>query len=163
MIDFAMLALLLVAAPIGIWVAWSDVATMKIPNRAVVAAIVGFAVIGAAVLPFGDYLWRWLQFAVVLAIGFGMTIARAMGAGDAKFGAAMALFVAPEHAAEFMMLLSAVLLAAFATHRAARAMPAVRGAFPTWESWERKDFPMGLALGAALIFYLALGAVSGAA
>jgi prepilin peptidase CpaA len=73
----------------------------------------------------------------------------------------MALFVAPEHAAQFMMLLSAVVLAAFVTHRAARAMPAVRGAFPTWESWNRQDFPMGLALGAALIFYLALGAVIG--
>ncbi len=162
MIDIAMLALFVAAAPIALWVAWSDVATMKIPNRAVVAAIAAFAVVGLAVLPFDDYLWRWLQFAAVLALGFALTVARAMGAGDAKFGAAMALFVAPEHAAQFLMLLSAVLVAAFATHRAARALPAVRGAFPDWESWNRPEFPMGLALGAALIFYLGLGAVVGA-
>jgi prepilin peptidase CpaA len=61
----------------------------------------------------------------------------------------------------FLMLFSAVLLAAFATHRGMRAVPAVRGALPAWESWERKDFPMGLALGASLMFYLALSAVYG--
>lgn len=159
-IDFATLVLFLAAAPIGVWVAWSDVSTMKIPNKAVLAAMAAFAVIGIAILPFEDYLWRWLQFAIVLAIGFLLNLARAMGAGDAKFGAAMALFIAPEHAGVFLMLLSAVAIVAFVTHRAARAVPAVRGAFPSWESWDRSDFPMGLALGGALIAYLGLATLS---
>jgi len=59
------------------------------------------------------------------------------------------------------VLFAAVLIAAYATHRAARAVPAVRGAFPDWESWARRDFPMGLALGGTLIFYLLLGAIFG--
>lgn len=159
-IDFAALVLFLAAVPISLWVAWSDVATMKIPNKAVLAAMGAFAVIGLAVLPFEAYLWRWAQFAIVLALGFVLNLARAMGAGDAKFGAAMALFVAPEHVGLFLMLLSAVAIAAFVTHRAARSVPAVRGAFPTWESWHRSDFPMGLALGGALIAYLALATFS---
>jgi prepilin peptidase CpaA len=159
-IDVAMLALFLAVAPIALWVAWSDVATMKIPNRAVLAAMAAFAVVGLAVLPFDAYLWRWAQFGIVLALGFVLNMARAMGAGDAKFGAAMALFIAPEHVGLFLMLLSAVVLASFVTHRTARAVPAVRGAFPTWESWHRTDFPMGLPLGGTLVAYLGLAALS---
>ena len=33
---------------------------------------------------------------------------------------------------------------------------------PDWESWDRtRDFPMGLALGPALVIYLGLGALYG--
>lgn len=150
------------AVPICIWVAWSDMATMKIPNKAVVALFVVFAVVGLGTLSFGDYLWRYVHLVAVLAVGFLLNIVRAVGAGDAKFAAAMAPFVDPADLQRVLMLFAAVVLAALLTHRTARAMPAVRGAFPGWESWTRKDFPMGLALGAALIFYLALGAVFGA-
>lgn len=146
------------AAPIGVWVAWNDMAFMKIPNKAVVALFAVFVVVGLLALPFQDYLWRYLQFAAILALGFVLNMIRAVGAGDAKFAAAMAPFVDPGDAGLFMILFSGVLLAAFATHRAARAMAAVRSALPHWESWSRRDFPMGLALGGALIIYLALGA-----
>jgi prepilin peptidase CpaA len=150
------------AVPIGIWVAWNDMAFMKIPNKAVMALFVVFAVVGLVALPFTDYLWRYAQLATVLAIGFVLNMARAVGAGDAKFAAAMAPFVDPGDLRILLVLFTAVLIAAFATHRAARAVPAVRGAFPGWESWTRRDFPMGLALGGTLIFYLLLGAVLGA-
>jgi prepilin peptidase CpaA len=150
------------ALPIGIWVAWNDMAFMKIPNKAVMALFVVFAVVGLVALPFTDYLWRYAQLAAVLAIGFVLNMARAVGAGDAKFAAAMAPFVDPGDLRILLVLFTAVLIAAFATHRAARAVPAVRGAFPAWESWTRRDFPMGLALGGTLIFYLLLGAVLGA-
>jgi prepilin peptidase CpaA len=73
----------------------------------------------------------------------------------------MAPFIDPGDARVVLVLYAAVLLAAFTTHRAARAVPAIRTAFPAWESWSRRDFPMGLALGGTLIFYLALGAVFG--
>ena len=149
------------AVPIGIWVAWNDMAFMKIPNKAVMTLFVVFAVVGLIALPFQDYLWRYVQLVAVLAIGFVLNMARALGAGDAKFAAAMAPLVDPGDLRVLLVLFAAVLLAAFATHRAARAMPAVRGAFPGWESWTRRDFPMGLALGGTLIFYLLLGAVYG--
>jgi prepilin peptidase CpaA len=150
------------AVPIGIWVAWNDMAFMKIPNKAVMALFVVFAVVGLVALPFTDYLWRYVQLAAVLAIGFVLNMARAVGAGDAKFAAAMAPFVDPGDLRILLVLFTAALISAFATHRAARAVPAVRGAFPAWESWTRGDFPMGLALGATLIFYLLLGVVLGA-
>jgi prepilin peptidase CpaA len=149
------------AVPIGIWVAWNDMAFMKIPNKAVLALFAAFVVIGLVALPFDTYLWRYAQFAGVLALGFLLNIVRALGAGDAKFAAAMAPFVDPGDARVVLVLFAAVLLAAFVTHRAARALPAMRAAFPTWESWTRSDFPMGLALGGTLIFYLLLGIVFG--
>lgn len=143
--------------PIGIWVAWNDMARMKIPNVAVMTLIVVFVVTGPFVLPLTDYLWRYLHLAVVLVAGFLLNMVRAMGAGDAKFGAAMAPFVALEDVTDFVFLLTAVLIAAFVTHRSARALPAVRAAAPGWESWQRRDFPMGLALGTALVLYLVIG------
>jgi prepilin peptidase CpaA len=149
------------AGPIGIWVAWNDMAFMKIPNRAVVALFAVFVVVGLLALPFEDYLWRYVQFAGVLALGFALNAARAVGAGDAKFAAAMAPLVDPGDARVVLVLFAAVLIAAFVTHRAARAIPAMRAAFPAWESWSRKDFPMGLALGGTLIFYLLLGIAFG--
>lgn len=149
------------AIPIGVWVAWNDMAFMKIPNKAVVALFGVFVVVGLLALPVEEYFWRFAQLAAVLAIGFVLNLARAIGAGDAKFAAAMAPFIDPGDIRVFLILFAAVLLAAFATHRSARAAPAVRRAFPEWESWVRGEFPMGLALGASLIFYLVLGAAFG--
>ena len=149
------------AALIGVWVAWNDMAFMKIPNKAVMALFVVFAAVGLVALPFDDYLWRYVQLAVVLAVGFVLSSLRALGAGDAKFAAAMAPFIDMGDLQLFLVLFAAVLVAAFATHRTMRAVPAVRSAFPGWESWERRDFPMGLALGTGLTFYLALGALYG--
>lgn len=149
------------AVPIGIWVAWSDMAFMKIPNKAVIALFAVFVIVGLIALPFETYLWRYLQLVVVLGAGFVLNMARAVGAGDAKFAAAMAPFFAPGDFRLALVLFSAVLIGAFVTHRAARALPAMRRAFPAWESWSRKDFPMGLALGGTLIFYLLLGVAYG--
>ncbi len=144
--------------PIGLWVAWNDMAFMKIPNKAVVALLAVFVLIGIFALPVADYLWRYLHFAAILALGFVLNLARAVGAGDAKFAAAMAPFVDPGDVGRFLFLLAGVLIAAFVTHRLARATPRMRTAFPNWESWTRRDFPMGLALGGALIIYVVLGA-----
>lgn len=149
------------ATPIAIWVAWSDMARMKIPNRAVLALVAVFALVGLIALPLETWAWRWLHLALVLVLGFVASSARLLGAGDAKFAAAMAPFVAPQDLVLFLYLFAAVLLAAFAVHRLARALPALRARMPDWESWTHKDFPMGLALGAALVFYLAIGALYG--
>ena len=148
--------------PIAIWVAWSDMATMKIPNKAVLALMIVFVIVGLIALPFAAYPWRFLHFAVVLALGFVMNAAGLLGAGDAKFAAAMAPFVALGDLSFFFYLFAPVVLAAFITHRFVRKMPSVRAKFPNWESWERKDFPLGLALGPGLVFYLLAGAIWGA-
>lgn len=159
----AALALFPLAAVISLWVAWSDMKFMRIPNVAVLALFGVFLIIGPFVLPFGEWLWRWVHMVVILVIGFGLSTVRMIGAGDAKFSAAMAPFIAFSDLGEFLFLLAATMIGAFFTHRVARRIPAVRRASPDWESWERKkDFPMGLALGASLILYLAMAALRGA-
>ncbi|MCV6593605.1 MAG: prepilin peptidase [Silicimonas sp.] len=139
--------------PITIWVSWSDMATMKIPNKAVLALMVVFAVVGLITLPFGDYLWRWSHFAVVLVVGFVLSAVGAVGAGDAKYAAAMAPFIALSDLGFFCFLLGATILGAFTLHRIARAS-AIRARFDHWESWTHRAFPMGFALAPALMFYL---------
>ena len=150
-----------VAVPIALWVAWSDMRAMRIPNLAVMALLAGYAVVGLFVLPLEVWAWGWAHFAIVLVAGFVLNIAGLIGAGDAKFAAAMAPFVAAADVLTMLPLFAAVLLAAFVTHRAARAVPAVRGLTPNWESWQRRDFPMGLALAGALVLYLGIAAGGG--
>ncbi len=154
----AALVFFLATLPVAFWVAWSDMARMKIPNAAVVALVALFLVLGPFLLPLADWGWRWLHLAVVLVIGFVMNMGGLVGAGDAKFAAAMAPFVALSDAAWFLVLFAAVLLAAFATHRGFRAVPAARRLAADWQSWNRADFPMGLALAGSLSLYLGLAA-----
>jgi len=149
-------------AVVSAWVAWSDMRAMRIPNAAVLALLGIYLVLGPFLLPLAAWGWGWVHFGVVLAAGFLLTIARLIGAGDAKFAAAMAPFIASGDVAVFMLLFAAVLLAAFLTHRVARATPSLRGLAPHWDSWNRNDFPMGLALGGALVVYLSVAALQGA-
>jgi prepilin peptidase CpaA len=135
-------------------------ASMKIPNKAVAAQLVVFAVIGLIALPFVDYLWRYAHFGVVLAIGFVLSTLGLVGAGDAKYAAVMAPFVAQEDWYPFMFLLGATIIAAFVVHRAVKAS-ALRERFPHWESWTRREFPMGFALAPALILYLLIPLITG--
>lgn len=144
-------------APICIWVAWSDLKFMKIRNTSVLALIVVFAVVGLIALPFDEYLWRYVHLVVVLVAGFIANALRVMGAGDAKFGAAMAPFIALPDVGPFFFLMAVVMIASLATHRMFRAMKGFRARTTDWESWSVSKFPMGFALGSALAFYLFLG------
>ena len=147
--------------PIAIWVAWSDLSSMKIPNKAVLAALIVFVVIGPFALPFEEYLWRFTHFAAILALGFVLTAIGLFGAGDSKFMSAMAPFIALADAYTFLFLLLPTILGAFAVHRLAKRVPWLRERTQGWESWERRDFPMGFALAPSLIFYLLLGLFNG--
>lgn len=158
----AALWLMLAALPIAAWVIWTDLSTMRIPNKAVVALIGVYAVVGVLVLPFPVWAWSWLNLAVVLAAGFLLSLTGGFGAGDAKFAAAMAPFIAPGDAVPFMFILSAMAIATFLAHRIARQIPAITAATPGWTSWQRRDFPFGVALAPSLVLYLALAGIHGA-
>ena len=151
-----------VGLAVGLWVAWSDMKFMKIPNLAVLALAAAFVVIGPVALPFDIYLWRLGHLPLVLAVGFVMNVTGLVGAGDAKFAAAMAPYFATGDLRLLIALASAILLGAFVAHRGLGFVPAFRRAAGDWQSWQRKDFPMGLALSGALIFYLALAVRYGA-
>ncbi|PZR00546.1 MAG: hypothetical protein DI533_08300 [Cereibacter sphaeroides] len=139
--------------PIAVWVSWSDMKFMKIPNKAVVALTAVFFVIGLLALPIDVWAWRWTHLAVVLVIGFLATVAGMIGAGDAKFAAAMAPFFALQDMRFVLALFAAAIIGAFVSHRTARAIGPVRSATADWVSWTNKKFPMGLALSGTLVFY----------
>ena len=157
----AALWLMIGALPVAGWVVWSDLKTMCIPNLAVLALIGVYAIIGFLTLPLSIWGWSWLHFAVVLVGGFVLSLSGGFGAGAAKFAAAMAPFVALGDLRLFLVLLGSVILASFVVHRVARSLRVVRAATPAWQSWTRKEFPLGLALAPALILYLALAAIHG--
>lgn len=145
---------LAVTVPVLIYTVWTDLSRMKIYNRTVLLMFAVFVLVGPLVLPVDDYLNRYASFAIVLAFGFVLTIAGGVGGGDSKFAAAAAPFVAPEDIRLVVVLLCAASLAAVATHRIARAIPAIRRQAPDWHSWsEARDFPLGFALATTLILY----------
>jgi prepilin peptidase CpaA len=150
------------ALPICIWVAWNDMRVMKIPNVAVYALFAVFAVIGLIALPLDEYLWRYVHLVVVLIAGILLNAIGAFGAGDAKFAAVAAPFIALGDLGKLTMLFATCVVAGLLTHRLAKNSP-IRKLVPHWESWTSgKRFPLGLPLGATLAFYLALGLFYGA-
>ncbi len=147
--------------PICLWVVWSDLRSMKIPNKAVLALLGVFAVIGFIALPLAEYPWRWLYFLIVLAVTIFANIAGLMGAGDSKFLAAAAPFIDPGDLALVSMIFATNTVACYVTHRLVKHSP-LRAMAPTWESWTSgKKFPMGFALGSSLVIYLGFGAILG--
>lgn len=148
--------------PICFHVCFSDLREMRITNQAVLALAAVFLVIGLIALPLPVYGMRLLQLLAVLVIGIALTAGGAIGAGDAKFAAAAAPFIAPGDLRLVLALFAANLLAAFATHRLVKYTP-LRRIAPGWKSWDMGwKFPMGLSLGGTLAIYLILGAVYGA-
>lgn len=147
--------------PICLYICWTDMARMKIPNHAVLALVGVFLVLGLIALPLAAYPWRILAGVVVLIAGFLLSSAGLLGAGDAKFSAAGAPFIAPPDYGLFMILLACITLAAYFTHRLAGKI-GLSKLTPEWESWQREaEFPLGLGLGGALALYLVLGVAWG--
>lgn len=148
--------------PLCLYAAYTDMASMRITNPTVLALAGVFIVIGPIALPFETYLWHLLAMVITLIAGIFLNAAGVMGAGDAKFIAAGAPFIALGDLRLLMALFMATLLAAAVSHRGAKYTP-MRKLAPHWTSWDQsKKFPMGLALGPTLAFYLILGALFGA-
>jgi len=149
------------ALPICLWVIWSDLRAMRIPNKAVLSLAGVFLVVGLFVVPQPEYLWRLVALVVMLVIGMLANAAGMMGAGDSKFLAAAAPFVALGDFTLMMIILATNMIACYATHRLVRASPLSQLA-PDWASWSSgPKFPMGFALGSTLVIYLGLGIAFG--
>jgi prepilin peptidase CpaA len=147
---------LIAAAPIGFFVAYSDLSRMKIPNIAVSALVISYAVFGLFTLPFDVYVWGYAHLLIALIAGIFLNAAGAMGAGDAKFIAAAAPMIALDDLRLIIVLFAACLLSGYVSHRIAKYTP-IRRAVPHWESWEAGHrFPMGYPLAMTLIFYLVI-------
>ncbi|MFT7594837.1 MAG: prepilin peptidase CpaA [Paracoccaceae bacterium] len=147
--------------PICFYVMFTDLRDMRIPNQAVLALAGVFVIVGLIALPLPVYGWRLVHMVAVLVVGIILNGAGAVGAGDAKFAAAAAPFIAPGDLRLLLAIFAANLLAAFVTHRLAKYTP-LRRIAPGWKSWDMGwKFPMGLSLGGTLAIYLALGVAYG--
>lgn len=148
--------------PICFYVAFMDLSEMRIPNPAVLLLAVVFLGVGLIALPLPEYGMGLVRMGVVLVIGIMLNAGGAIGAGDAKFAAAAAPFIAPADLRLLLAIFAANLLAAFVTHRLAKYTP-LRQIAPDWKSWNMGwKFPMGLSLGGTLAIYLVLGSIYGA-
>ncbi|MDU9002463.1 prepilin peptidase [Sedimentitalea todarodis] len=148
--------------PICFYVALTDLKDMRITNQAVLLLVAVFLIVGLIVMPLSTYGTRLIQLGLVLIIGIVLNAAGAVGAGDAKFAAAAAPYVAVGDLRLLIAIFAANLLAAFATHRLAKYTP-LRRIAPEWKSWNVGwKFPMGLSLGGTLAIYLILGSMFGA-
>ncbi|MBV6635369.1 MAG: prepilin peptidase, partial [Mameliella sp.] len=121
--------------PICVYICYTDMKGMRIPNHAVVALFLVYLFVGVVALPLDVYFWRYLHLVVVLVAGIALNAGGAMGAGDAKFAAAAAPFIHIGDLRFLMALFAANLLAAFVAHRLAKRTPLHRLA-PHWHSWE---------------------------
>jgi len=153
---FAAGLFLIAALPISIFVAYSDMSRMKIPNVAVAALVISFAVLGLIALPFDQYVWHWTHLIVVLILGIFGNALGAFGAGDAKFAAAAAPMIGIADLGNVLFLLAICTVTGYVTHRIAKQSP-IRNLVPNWESWTSGNrFPMGFPLAMTLVFYLIL-------
>ena len=119
--------------PICIYICYTDMKGMRIPNHAVVLLFLVFALVGLIALPLDAYLWRYLHLAVVLVAGIALNAGGAMGAGDAKFAAAAAPLIHLGDLRFLMAVFAANLLAAFIAHRIAKHSM-LRRLAPDWRS-----------------------------
>lgn len=155
--DQANLVFLVLVAPICLWVIYTDLSAMRIPNKAVLALVGIFAVAGLLVLPFSEWLHRWPNLVVLLLVGIILMMVGQFGAGDMKFAAASAPFIAPAHASFAMILLAAFLLGGLAAHQLIGRIAPLRNFAPEWKSWSlRRWVPAGIALAGTLLTYLSL-------
>ena len=66
--------------PICVYICYTDMKGMRIPNHAVMALFAVFAVLGVIALPFDAYLWRYMHLVVVLVAGIALNAGGAVGA-----------------------------------------------------------------------------------
>ncbi|SFT79558.1 prepilin peptidase [Sedimentitalea nanhaiensis] len=144
--------------PICFYVSFTDLREMRITNQAVLLLAAVFVLVGPIILPLTAYGMGLVQMGAVLVIGIILNAAGAVGAGDAKFAAAAAPFIAVGDLRLLIAIFAANLMAAFFSHRLAKHSP-LRRIAPGWKSWDAGlKFPMGLSLGGTLAIYLILGA-----
>jgi prepilin peptidase CpaA len=147
--------LMVPALPIAIWVAFSDMKRMKIPNTSVIAMAAIWPLLGWFLVPMSAWLWGFALMAIIFVAGFLLYLTGTFGAGDAKYAASMAGMFVGGSISEILVLLVLCMIGSLLVHRLLRSISFVRTATPDWVSWtQRRYFPFGLALSAILIIYL---------
>lgn len=149
--------LLMIFPIVMISAAFSDLATLTIPNRLSIVLFVSFAPLAvAAGLPFQAVLMHLVAAAAVLLVGFLLFVARTLGGGDAKLMAAASLWIGLDHLPIFFLYLVVIGGALAVAILLYRRLPAAATAMgPAWASRlhdKSTGIPYGIAIsGAALL------------
>ena len=151
--------MLILCSPICLHVALTDLRSMEIENYDVLFLFGIFVCIVPFFIPIDEWLLRIVWVVPVLIVGFLLSIIGAMGAGDAKFIAAMTPFAAGPEALGLVFVVGVMTLILIPLHRLLKAVPSLRPGVSHWRSWEHQGFPLGLVLGPSLLVFLALLAV----
>lgn len=139
--------------PVLWWMAWSDLARMTIPNAAVLMTVAIFVILGPLALEGREWLLRLAGLPVMLAIGFLLSIAGVLGAGDAKAIAALVPFVAHDDLPSVLIIFALSLVLGLILHRLVRITPARRMALH-WRSWNHAMMPAGLSIATTMVVYI---------
>ena len=152
-----MLVALAAMLPLMLYVMWSDLKSLRIPNWVVLAVLSVFVATGIWGLPFETFLWRLAHGLIFLAVGFAVfAVGRGkVGGGDMKLVAALVPFVAGAHALLILVIYTVVTFAGLFVHRLIRAY--LRGRQTGWLAFDQKIyFPVGVILGVTILIYLGL-------
>jgi prepilin peptidase CpaA len=143
-------AALAVLAALGLLAGWFDIRERRLPNWLVLAtAVAGLSLAawqgGVQVLP-----WHLAHFAIALAVGIGLYAIRALGAGDAKYYAALAAWFTLGLAIKLLMAVSfagLVLALGWLAWRKFSGNPAPRKPL---DDMDKVPFGVAMAVGAVL-------------
>ena len=143
-------AALAVLAALGLAACWFDVRERRLPNALVLVTLVaGLGLAGwrggVEVLP-----WHLAHLAIALVVGIGLYALRALGAGDAKYYAALAAWFTLGEAIKLLMAVSfagLVLALGWLAWRKFSGNPAPR---KPQEDQDKVPFGVAMAAGAVL-------------
>lgn len=99
-------AALAVLAALGLLACWFDIRERRLPNWLVLATLAAGLGLAAWRSGFDVLPWHLAHLAIALAVGIGLYAIRALGAGDAKYYAALAAWFALDEALKLVMAVS---------------------------------------------------------
>lgn len=142
---------LMLLSPLLLYVGYSDLRYMKIPNVLSIIAIVGFAA-SLLFFPAEDLMMRVVAASCVFALGFLGFCFRMLGGGDVKILSVLILFVPVSSLSIFMYAFSAALILGVAAVVTLRARPI--HAIKDWQTSRASGkLPMGISIAAAGIVH----------
>jgi prepilin peptidase CpaA len=149
------LILLVPVLPIAIWATVSDFKRLKIPNKAVLAMMAVWPLLGWLAVPTWTlWFWGFAIMAIAFVIGYLAFTFTGFPGGDAKYAAAMSPIFVGAPIVGLLMLIASCMLGGLLLHQLMGKVPAIRRRTADWESWGKRLFPFGLALSLIVVFYL---------
>ena len=137
-----------------LYVIYTDLSDLRIPNVVVMALLAVFAATQAPFLPLPELAWRTGAAAVVFALGVAVFVLHLLGGGDVKLLPVVVLFIPSGQWAQFMLALSVAVILSLSCLRLLRRT----GVGRQWRSLNQTArYPLGPAIALAALIYEPLG------